>query len=74
MSEIFAELHFIFECPCYSDLRSSLLHSHFNLRNGLIAMTNHDKLVFMLQDQVLINSLGKFLIDAFEVRKTLVDS
>ena len=61
------EFHFVLICPCYSDLRKKYIKKYFTSRPSVF------KFVELMQNEnpTIIRNLGKFVYEAFNVRKLL---
>lgn len=59
------EYHFVLQCPLYSDLRKKHIPSYYRTRPNMIKFTE----LINTENKNQIRQLGKFVLDAFELRK-----
>ena len=66
------EIHFLVECPVYTNLRENILERILLKKTAFAYYTNTHQFLYLLSDENILET-SKFIEECFELRKFLMD-
>ena len=70
LNETEDEIHFLFKCPCYDDLRQTLINKACETETNFMSLNDFEKLRYVVERHYVY--LAKFLVSAMYRRKSLL--
>ena len=70
LNETEDEIHFLFKCPCYDDLRQTLINKACETETNFMSLNDFEKLRYVVERHYVY--LAKFLVSVMYRRKSLL--
>ena len=64
------DIHFLFKCSCYHDLRKSLINEVAETKSNFFVLNDVEKLRHVVENHFI--HVAKFIVDAMQRRKSVL--